>query len=191
MVPLLEANYATDRSNEVKTGGEVPEKGRRITVSVENKEDLSRDILKSESCALACPELHLSVEPGTLGGRFTTIEGLLTQVRDDLHSSIFDTGEGGDSMDAATKDKWDTFFGQLTAAIGGEVKFTIILEDPLASSYVQSFAAPEPDSQMKVEEYERTEEEEESLGLRDMKTEGYEEHGANGAATNGETVNGA
>lgn len=181
------------RSNEVKTGGEVPDKGRRITVSVQNKEDLSRDILKAESCALSCPELHLSVEPGTLGGRFTTIEGLLTQVRDDLRSSIFDVGDGGDSMDAATKDKWDGFFGQLTSAINGEIKFTIVLSDPLASSYVQSFAAPEPDAQMKVEEYERTEEEEEDLGLKDMKTEGYEDKQAaanNGATTNGETANG-
>ena len=179
---------AIDRSNEVKTGGEVPEKGRRITVSVENKEDLSRDILKAESCALSCPELHLSVEPGTLGGRFTTIEGLLTQVRDDLRKSIFDIGDGGDSMEAASKTKWDDFFSQLSAAINGEVKFTIILSDPLASSYVQSFAAPEPDAQMKVEEYERTEEEEEDLGLKDMKTEGYEDAQP---ATNGEAVNGS
>lgn len=153
----------------------MPDKGRRITLSVDTKEDLSRDILKAESCAMSCPELSLSVEPGTLGGRFTTVEGILTQVRDDLRSSIFDTGDGGDSMDAATKDKWDGFFGQLSAAIRGEVKFTIILQDPLASSYVQSFAAPEPDSQMKVEDYERTEDEEEQLGLKDMKTEGYEQ----------------
>ncbi|EMD61439.1 hypothetical protein COCSADRAFT_39172 [Bipolaris sorokiniana ND90Pr] len=180
------------RSNEVKTGGEVPEKGRIITVAVNNKEDLSRDILKAESCAMSCPELNLSVEPGTLGGRFTTIEGLLTQVRDDLRSSIFDVGDGGDSMNTETKQKWNTFFNSLSAAINGDDKFTITLKDPLASSYVQSFTAPEPDPQIKVEDYERTEEEEEDLGLKDMKTEGYEEHAAtNGATTNGETTNGA
>jgi zinc finger protein len=49
---------------------------------------------------------------------------------------------------------------------------------------------------MKVEEYDRTAEEEEELGLKDMKTEGYEEgHAADvaaaaAAAANGETVNG-
>ncbi|KAF1830603.1 zinc finger protein-like protein zpr1 [Decorospora gaudefroyi] len=176
------------RSNEVKTGGAVPDKGRRITVTVDTKEDLSRDILKSESCAMSCLELNLSVEPGTLGGRFTTIEGLLTQVRDDLKSSIFDAGGGGDSMDSASKQKWDTFFHNLTAAINGEGKFTIVLEDPLASSYVQSLTAPEPDPKITVEDYERTEAEEEELGLRDMKTEGYEEESA---ATNGMTANGA
>ncbi|OCK97831.1 zinc finger protein-like protein zpr1, partial [Cenococcum geophilum 1.58] len=175
------------RSNEVKTGGAVPEKGRRITLSVEKAEDLTRDILKSESCAMQCPELNLNVEPGTLGGRFTTIEGILTQVRDDLHTSIFDASDntGGDSMDATAKEKWVTFFSQLSAAIRGEVKFTIILEDPLASSYVQSFTAPKPDGQMKVEDYERTNEEEEHLGLKDIKTEGYE---AEEAAVNGEVT---
>ena len=168
------------RSNEVKTGGEVPEKGRRITVSIERAEDLSRDILKSESCALECPELELQVEPGTLGGRFTTIEGLLTQVRDDLRSSIFDTGGSGDSMQETERERWEAFFTRLDAAIKGEVKFHIKLDDPLASSYVQSFSSPEPDEQIQVEDYERTDEEEEHLGLKDMKTEGYEQPETNG-----------
>ena len=37
------------KSNEVKTGGEVPEKGRKITLKVEDSDDLSRDILKVHS----------------------------------------------------------------------------------------------------------------------------------------------
>jgi zinc finger protein len=139
---------------------------------------------------MSCPELNLSVEPGTLGGRFTTVEGILSQVRDDLKSSIFDAGAtSGDSMESASKSKWTEFFAKLDSAINGEVKFTIILEDPLASSYVQSFTAPEPDPQITLEDYERTEEEKESLGLNDMQTENYEE--AHAAATNGETTNGA
>ncbi|KAK7549490.1 ZPR1 zinc-finger domain-containing protein [Phyllosticta citricarpa] len=163
------------RSNEVKTGGEVPDKGRRITLKVSSKEDLSRDILKSESCAMRCPELNLQVEPGTLGGRFTTVEGLLTNIRDDLHSNIYGDSESNhDSIDATTKARWDAFFAQLDSAIGGSATFTIVLEDPLASSYVQSFAAPEPDAQMTVEDYQRTDEEEEDLGLKDIKVEGYE-----------------
>lgn len=144
-------------------------------MSVDTKEDLSRDILKAESCAMSCPELELSVAPGTMGGRFTTVEGILTQVRDDLRKQIFDVGDGGDSMDTASKEKWNTFLDRLSSAIKGDVKFSIILQDPLASSYVQSLTAPEPDPQMKVEDYERTAEEEEDLGLADMKTEGYEE----------------
>ncbi|KAI9696348.1 MAG: nucleolar zinc-finger protein [Bogoriella megaspora] len=166
------------RTNEVKSGGEVPEKGRRITLKVKGVEDLKRDILKAESCAMACPELGLDVQAGTLGGRFTTIEGLLTQVRHDLRRQIFDAeGEGyeaGDSMAAGEKEKWDKFFENMASALDGTLSFSCILEDPLAASYVQSYTAPEPDDQMTVEEYERTEEEEEQLGLRDIKTEHYE-----------------
>jgi zinc finger protein len=166
------------RSNEVKTGGEVPEKGKRIVLKVERPEDLARDILKSESCALECPELGLSVNSGTLGGRFTTVEGLLTQVRDDLHQQIFDIGDdcesGGDSLPAEVRANWEEFFEGIDAAIKGERKFTVILTDPLASSYVQNLCLPKEDPQITWEDYERTAEEEVELGLRDMKTEGYE-----------------
>jgi len=165
------------RSNEVKTGGEVPEKGKRITLKVENATDLGRDILKSESCALECPELSLSVNPGTLGGRFTTVEGLLSQVRDDLRQQIFDVGDdsgaGGDSLPSEAKKNWTSFFDGIDSAIKGEKKFTVILSDPLASSYVQNLCSPDADPQIVEEEYERTAEEEEDLGLSDMKTEGY------------------
>lgn len=170
------------RSNDVKTGGEIPEKGRKIALKVKGNVDLARDILKSESCALECPELQLSVNPGTLGGRFTTVEGLLTQVRGDLHNQIFETGaaaaaaEGGDSLVPEEKATWTRFFEGLDAAIRGDREFTIILTDPLASSYIQSMAdnPTEPDAQMTVEDYDRTQEEEDDLGLTDMKVEGYE-----------------
>ncbi|KAI9821920.1 MAG: nucleolar zinc-finger protein [Pycnora praestabilis] len=175
------------RSNEVKTGGEVPAKGRRITLKVEDVQDLARDILKSESCAFSCPELDLHVQPGTLGGRFTTVEGLLTQIGDDLHAQVFEStskdATGGDSMATESKKRWFEFFTAMEDAVTGKCKFTVVLEDPLASSYVQNLCAPDPDPQITIEDYERTEEEEEDLGLKDIKTEGYEEDHAREVAT--------
>lgn len=174
------------RSNEVKTGGEVPEKGRKITVRIRTAVDLARDILKSESASLHCPELKLEVQPGTMGGRFTTVEGIMTQIRKDLRAQAFgledgdaDIAEGaGDSMEEGSKKQWEEFFASLTEAIEGRKEFTLILQDPLAGSYVQSLTAPEPDPQMDLEDYERTHEEMEELGLNDIKTEGYEEEQA-------------
>lgn len=167
------------RTNEVKTGGEVPEKGKRITLSVQNMTDLSRDILKSDTCALHSEELELTVQPGTLGGRFTTVEGLLTEIRDSLRGQIYDIDDignkGGDSMASSDKEKWERFFARLDSAIAGELKFVITLEDPLANSYVQDLCAPAKDSQITTEDYTRTDEEEDDLGLKHMKTEGYEE----------------
>jgi zinc finger protein len=101
----------------------------------------------------------------------------LTQVRDDLHQQIFDvgdeTGTGGDSLPSEAKQTWKSFFDGLNDAIKGERKFTVVLKDPLASSYVQNLCLPDNDPQIEMEEYERTAEEEEELGLSDMKTEGY------------------
>ena len=162
------------RTNDVKTGGEFPDKGQRIILSVESSKDLRRDILKSETCCLKIPECPLEVEPGTMGGRFTTVEGLLSQVRDDLRGNIYDVddvkGIGGDSMPSDDKAAWDAFFGKLDSAISGEMKYTIVMEDPLGNSYVQSFFAPDPDPQITIEEYARTFQEEDELGLNDMKT---------------------
>ena len=169
------------RSNEVKTGGEVPDKGKVIELQVRTREDLARDILKGESAVLECPELQLRVEPGTMGGRFTTVEGILAQIRRDLRASAFGLEDGdapapenADGMSADTKAVWDAFFATLTEAMESRKEFLLRLRDPLAGSYVQSLTAPEPDPQISIEEYDRTDEEEEELGLKDIKTEGYE-----------------
>lgn len=83
-------------------------------------------------------------------------------------------------MATEAKQKWDEFFAKLDQAISAEIKFSIVLEDPLANSYVQSLSEEEEggvireDPQIEKEYYERTEEEIDELGLKEMKTEGYE-----------------
>ena len=56
------------------------------------------------------PEIELVLQPGTLGGRFTTLEGILVQVYEELSEKAF----AGDSSD--TKDdhqSFETFLGKL------------------------------------------------------------------------------
>lgn len=157
------------KSNEVKTGGAIPEKGRKISLKVTDPEDLSRDILKSESAGLQIPELHLDLTPGTLGGRFTTLEGLLRQVHDELETKVY--SETSDSMSQETKHNWGVFLARLEDAAEGKIEFTVEIVDPLAGSYIQNPYAPDPDPYMTVEDYERTDEQNEDLGLNDMVTD--------------------
>ncbi|KAI4109659.1 MAG: hypothetical protein L6R37_000346 [Teloschistes peruensis] len=170
-VMCLHCNY---RSSDVKTGGEIPRLGKKTYLHVKQPIDLSRDILKSETCCVKIEEVGVEVQPGTMGGRFTTVEGLLTQIRDDLRSNVFDidddAGAGGDSMPDETRQAWNRFFEILDKAIRGEMEYTILLEDPLANSYMQSLMAPEPDPQLREEDYARTKEEEDDLGISDMRT---------------------
>lgn len=53
------------------------------------------------------------------------------------------------------------------------IPFTIILDDPLANSYIQNLYAPDKDPNMEETVYERTFDQNEELGLNDMNTENY------------------
>lgn len=161
------------RTNEVKPGGGIEEKGVRIEITVRGRIDFSRDVLKSESCNLRIRELDCEVGAGALGGRFTTIEGLLIAIKDQLVES---TGMFMDSNDEATQRRMDSFFTKLDAAIAGDTPLTIVLDDPTGNSYVQSFKDDgTPDDALRIIKYHRSHEQNEELGLNDMRTENYED----------------
>ncbi|PWO00859.1 zf-ZPR1-domain-containing protein [Tilletiopsis washingtonensis] len=160
------------RDNEVKSGSAISAQGRKLTLRVEDASDLSRDLLKSESAGLSIPEIDLHLNPGTLGGRFTTLEGLLQQVYDELSTRLL----SGDSSSRSDTGKFEAFLGKLKAAMGAECcPFTVILDDPLANSYIQNPYAPDADEQIEALDYERSHEQNEDLGINDMRLEGYEE----------------
>lgn len=69
------------RTNEVKAGGGVPARGQVFTLVCASAEDLSRDVLKAASADVIIPELELEASQASLGGVFTTVEGLLTKVQ--------------------------------------------------------------------------------------------------------------
>ncbi|KAF9419304.1 nucleolar zinc-finger protein [Podila epigama] len=158
------------KSNEVKAGGPVSEHGKRIILKIEDAEDMSRDILKSETCGLSIPEIDLELNSGTLGGRFTTVEGLLRQVHDELSSKVPSEAENQPER----RRVFTKFLDKLEDVMSLKIKSTLILDDPLGNSYLQNLYAPEPDPAMTTEEYERTFEQNEALGLNDMRLEDYE-----------------
>lgn len=99
------------RDNEVKSGAAISEQGKRITLKVEDNEDLSRDILKSETCGLEIPEIDLVLHAGTLGGRFTTLEGILDQIYEELSEKVFT----GDSSTGDDRSIFQNFLARLKA----------------------------------------------------------------------------
>ena len=56
---------------------------------------------------------------------------------------------------------------------GVERPFTLILDDPLANSYLQNLYAPDPDPSMEIVVYDRSWDQNEELGLNDIKVDGY------------------
>jgi zinc finger protein len=131
----------------------------------------NNDPAQSETCGLSIPDVDLVLTAGTLGGRFTTIEGVLDQVYDELSAKLF--GDSG----TTNKDHhaFQTFLSSLKDIKSGDKPFTLVLDDPLSNSYVQNLYAPDPDPNMTIEMYDRTQEQNDDLGLSDMKVEGYED----------------
>lgn len=107
------------------------------------------------------------LQPGTLGGRFTTLEGILDQVYEELSVKVFRDGMHDDGA-------FEKFLIKLKQVKTADNPFTLILDDPLANSYLQNLYAPDPDPNMTIEIYDRTYEQNEDFGLNDMVTEGYE-----------------
>lgn len=157
------------RNSELKPGGAIPEKGKRITLHVKNVNDLSRDVIKSDTASVKVPELELELASGTLGGVVTTVEGLITKISESLervHGFTF-----GDSLDEHKKSKWQDFKARLNKLLNVEDPWTLILDDGLANSFIAPATDDiKDDHQLLFEEYERSWEQNEELGLNDIDT---------------------
>ena len=174
------------RNNEVKAGGAVPDMGTEVTLKVTCADDLRRDVLKSDSCMVLIPELELELGCGTLGGVYTTVEGLVSKIHTSLgNSNPFAIGDSTtknhseDSEIVLTKSRFKTFLDKLEAyGNGSALPFTLILRDPLGNSFVSaplgSFLPPESDFNITMEDFERSYEENEDFGLNDINTKDYE-----------------
>jgi zinc finger protein len=60
---------------------------------------------------LTIPEIDLVLTHGTLGGRFTTVEGILEQIYEELAEKAF----VGDSSEMAEREKFENFLSGLKA----------------------------------------------------------------------------
>ncbi|XP_059959904.1 zinc finger protein ZPR1 [Mesoplodon densirostris] len=159
------------RTNEVKSGGAVEPLGTRITFYITGPSDMTRDLLKSETCSMEIPELEFELGMAVLGGKFTTLEGILKDIRELVTKNPFTLG---DSSSPGQTEKLQEFSQKLDQILEGNMKAHFVMDDPAGNSYLQNVYAPEDDPELKVEHYKRTFDQNEELGLNDMKTEGYE-----------------
>ncbi|XP_069750723.1 zinc finger protein ZPR1 [Narcine bancroftii] len=161
------------RTNEVKSGGATERLGTKITLRITDPSDMTRDVLKSETCSVSIPDLEFELGMGILGGKFTTLEGLLTDIKELIVAK--NPFYAGDSNDREKFVKLKEFADKLDEITLAKVEAHLILDDPAGNSYLQNLYAPDPDPEMKIEKYERTFEHNEELGLNDMKTENYQQ----------------
>jgi zinc finger protein len=94
---------------------------------------------------------------------YSTVEGLLDKVHTQLQAdNPFKVGDSANSI------KFNEFLTKLAKLKEGNTPFTLILDDPLANCFMYNPFSPEADPQLIVEDYERTEEQNDDLGISDM-----------------------
>jgi len=83
IIMCLLCEFCNYRSTEVKTGGQIQPKGRKITLKVTCDDDLKLDLFKSSTCMLKIPELEFEYENFlSEGSCISTVQGLVQNIKD-------------------------------------------------------------------------------------------------------------
>ncbi len=77
----------------------------------------------------------------------------------------------GDSSQNA--ENFEGFLARLKKVIACDEPYTVVLDDPLANSYIQNPYAPDVDEQLTDEKYTRSWDQNEDLGLNDINVDNY------------------
>lgn len=159
------------KCSDVRGGGGISDRGTKITLKVETPEDLNRDLFKSETANVAIPEMNFDSSYGSLGSMFTTVEGLLDKIYSGVTNIPFSMG------DSSETEKFDEFCLKIKDLTINFKPFTLIVDDPGSNSFIfaKNHDNPDNDKQLVTEEYERSYEQNEELGLNMMNVENYED----------------
>ncbi|KAJ3146623.1 hypothetical protein HDU89_006094 [Geranomyces variabilis] len=155
---ILDCGNCGTKTETYKSGHRVEDHGQKITLTVENKADLRRRLLKGENCTIEIPSLGLEIPAATLPARFMPLS-------DFLHQTLTDVLRHAQASGHASNPELKAFVQKLLGFMDGDgLPATIIFDDPAGNTYVESFSAPEIDSTIVTELYKRSAEAEALVG---------------------------
>ena len=164
IIMAFSCDHCGYRNTDIKNGGGISDKATKIVFKVEKQADLNRDLFKSDSCLLSIPEIDFEMAPGSLGGVYTTVEGLL----DKIITNLSDNNPFGQG-DSRTNDQYLIFIDKVKSLKDGKyMPFTIILDDALSNCFIYNPFAPDNDPQIDITVYERSDQQNDELGINDM-----------------------
>lgn len=148
------------QNSEVQSAGTIQEKGSIQSCTISTKEDLNRQIVKSEHASVTFKELEFEIPANTAKGVLTTIQGLVDRAVEGLTSDQPVRKHVQPEMYEKIQKVIDT----LTAYYEGEAPFTVVVDDPSGNSYVENLCIPNADPKLSMKYYTRTREQNEALG---------------------------
>jgi zinc finger protein len=161
VIMSFECPHCHLRNSEIQPAGEIQQRGIKFTMRVDTSEDLSRQIVKSDTAIFRVEDIDLEIPPGR--GQLSNVEGILSMVAEDL-------GQKQDERKTVIPEVYEQIekvIATLKAMAGGEkLPFKISIDDPAGNSSI------EPPTKLFAgkysrHEYPRTAEQNETLGLGD------------------------
>ncbi len=108
----------------------------RYTLTISSLEDLDVRVIRSSSGTIRVPELGIDVEPGPASEAYVSnIEGVLTRIRDIVEFAARSAREAGDIEKI---EQGDRILENMKMALKGQFNLTVIIEDPLGNSAIDS-----------------------------------------------------
>ncbi|VVA22702.1 PREDICTED: zinc [Prunus dulcis] len=162
LLSAFECPHCNERNNEVQFAGELQPKGccYQLKVPSGDPKMLNRQVVKSEFATIKIPELDFEIPPESQRGSLSTVEGILLRAADELQA----LQEERKKVDPQTAEAIDQFLLKLRACATADSSFTFILDDPAGNSFVENLFAPSPDPSLSIKFYERTSEQQSTLG---------------------------
>lgn len=147
------------RNSETQPASEIQERGSIYLFKIETAEDLNRQVVKSESCDSSFPEISLEIPHQR--GQLTTVEGLLSEVSEDLKTGQPVRRYTEPDAFARIEDMLEDIDEMIS---GKKFPFTLKLDDPAGNSWVE-YSPGESHAKWSKTDYYRTVEQNELLGL--------------------------
>lgn len=161
----FECPHCHFKNTEVQPAGEIQQRGAKITLRIDSADDMSRQIVKSDTASFRVEDIDLEIPPGR--GQLSNVEGILSMVAQDLEQKQ-------DERKEAMPEVYEKVQGVIDSlkemASGAKVPFKITVDDPAGNSSIE----PSPqDTAAKYfrHEYPRSAEQNSALGLGDTSGE--------------------
>lgn len=108
----------------------------RYTLTVSSMEDLDSRVIRSSSGTIRVPELGINVEPGPASEAYVSnVEGVLDRIRGIVEFATRSASEAGDLEGT---ERGNQILEDINMALRGQYNLTMIIEDPLGNSAIDS-----------------------------------------------------
>jgi zinc finger protein len=149
------------KTAEVQPAGEIQQRGVKITLRIDSAEDLSRQIIKSDTAVFRVEDIDLEIPPGR--GQLTNVEGVLSMVAEDLEQKQNERKEVIPEVYEKIQGVIETLKDM---AASKKTPFKITVDDPAGNSSIEP-SIQDTSAKYFRHEYPRSPDQNAALGLGD------------------------